>query len=173
MGKQDLKSSIFIVKSPIWLSLWRVWPLTLKSTPQKWPKHNPLTDKTLLNNQLQNSGTNTTSTDTFTTPSALRYLWSFPLRKNKYSTPSIWGLFWRYPLQFIKWTLVWGWWGVILKQNENKLHKKESNVIMLEVFLQCSFESVSSVAASQQGTDTNPVVEGFHCLWRAQWSVGF
>lgn len=74
------KGSLFFAKLPVWLSFWSVWPLTLKKkkkdNPQKCPKHNPLTDKTLLSSQLQykTSGTNMTSPETFMTLSVLRYI---------------------------------------------------------------------------------------------------
>lgn len=168
------------VKSPVWLSFWCVWPLTsLKNAPhrkkkKKGPTHNPLTAQTLLNSQLQYlaSGTNMTSSDTFTAPSAWRCLWRRPQEKQIPYTLHLKGSFRRYPLQFINWTgvmrLLGGSFASWMKIN---CTKKDRNVIMQEIFCGAHLKAYL-LSLLLSGEQTPVQVEGFHCLWRARWLVG-
>lgn len=85
--------------------------------------------KTLWQQQLQYIAkwTNTTSTDTVTSPSISE---AFHTRRTNTVSPKHRGYYKRHPLQFIIWTAVWEG-GVVFKRNDNKLHRNDSNVIIL------------------------------------------
>lgn len=93
------KGSLFFAKLPVWLSLWSVWPLTLKKKKKTTHKNaqniilwqtkhfwavNYRTKPVELIWQAPKRLWLYRSSDIF---------WNFPRRKNKYSTPSIEVLF--------------------------------------------------------------------------------